>query len=117
PRAGATGGWGTRMSAVRQQLRRRVPAALRMRLNPPPAWTVRCSEVASPFELGAAPTTPVLDEADLARHGLTLVADPFALRVDGCWNLFVEALERGQRAAGIALLTSRDRMCWDYHGL
>lgn len=104
------------MSAVRQHLRRHVPAALRMRLNPPPAWTVRCSTVPSPFELGAATTAPVLDETALSRYGLTLVADPFALHVDGIWYVFVEALERGQRAAGIALVTSRDRVSWDYHG-
>lgn len=105
------------MSVVRQRLRRHVPAALRMRLHPPPVWTVRCATVASPFELGTAATSAVLDEDALERHDLTLVADPFALEVDGCWHVFVEALEHGRRAAGIALLTSRDRVDWDYHGV
>lgn len=105
------------MSAVRQRLRRHVPATVRMRLRPPPAWTVHQTVVDSPFELVTAPTAPVLDEADLDQHGLRLVADPFALHVDGGWYLFVEALERGRRIAGIALLTSRSGNTWDYHGL
>lgn len=104
------------MSAVRQQLRRHVPAAVRMRLRPPPPWTVHRAVVDSPFALATASTAPVLDETGLERHGLRLVADPFAVHADDRWHLFVEALERGRRSAGIALLTSRDATTWTWQG-
>ena len=105
------------MSLVRQQLRRHVPASIRMRLHPPPAWTVRSLVATTPLDLSAAPAMPVVGAAMLAEHGLVLAADPFAMHAEGRWHVFFEALAHGRRAAGIGLMTSRDRLRWHYHGI
>jgi hypothetical protein len=106
------------VTALRQELRRWVPASLRMRLRPPPQWTVSVLHAASPLSLlGPGVThTPVLGEEALAEYGLVLAADPFAIERDGRWYLFVETLERGHDAATIGLLTSSDLDSWDYEG-
>jgi hypothetical protein len=106
------------VTALRQEVRRLVPASVRMRLRPPPAWSVSVLHAASPLDLASSQVrrVPVIDEVDLHRHGLTLAADPFAVRRAGVWSLFVEVLPRGSRSADIAVLTSPDLDDWTYRG-
>ncbi|MFA9430130.1 hypothetical protein [Egicoccus sp. AB-alg2] len=101
---------------VRRQLQTRIPPAVRLRLSPTPAWRIGVGVAPSPLALDAAALRPVFDEDTLARAGLGLVADPFAIRQHGIWFLFFEAVATGQRRGFVGLATSADARRWTYEG-
>lgn len=101
-----------------QRLRHVVPVSVRVRLSSLPSWSVGVYRGRSPLELqpvsGAAPL--VLSAGDGDPSAVVLMADPFALRWQGRWHLFVEVVERGSRRGRIALATSDDLTTWTYAG-
>lgn len=101
---------------VRRQLQNRIPPTVRMRLSPAPPWRVGVVTGRDPRHLDVTAIRPVLDESALARAGLALIADPFAIQRHGLWFLYFEAVPTGQRRGFIGLATSADTRRWTYEG-
>ncbi len=57
---------------------------------------------------------PALGPAAITDLDAVAVADPFVIRHDGRWYLFVEVVERATRRGAIGLATSRDGLEWRY---
>lgn len=59
---------------------------------------------------------PIISEHELATCGGTMAADPFAILVDGVWNLFFEMTTRTSPNAVIGCATSGDLRNWQIVG-
>lgn len=70
----------------------------------------------SPFDLAPAGAegVPVLTSRDVADVAAAYVADPFMIRVDGCWYMYFEILPKDIVKGVIGLATSRDGLSWEY---
>jgi len=85
----------------------------------PPDWSIGLLEGSSPFDLhahGAVPS-PVIRSADVADVPALLVADPFALHLDGRWHVYFEVVNARSAKGEIALATSTDLRAWTYEGV
>jgi len=57
---------------------------------------------------------PVLSSKDVTDICATYVADPFMIRVDGCWYMYFEILQKDIVKGVIGLATSRNGLEWAY---
>lgn len=82
-------------------------------------WCVGIYEGDSPFDLepGRGVDNPVLSASDVDDVDAEFVADPFLVRTDGRWTMFVEVLDRDTRRGCIATATSEDGRRWTYGGV
>lgn len=72
-----------------------------------------CLEFAPPDTL----VNPVLTDASVSNIRTNTVADPFMLRVDGCWYMFFEVMNERTGKGVIGLATSEDGAAWAYQGI
>ncbi len=57
---------------------------------------------------------PVLTRDSVTDAAASFVADPFMLRVEGCWYMFFEVMNKRSRKGEIGLATSEDALNWRY---
>jgi len=82
----------------------------------PDVWSIAIYRGASPLTL--APTGVVITGSDVTDVDAASVADPFLLRRDGRWFLFVEVIPRANHRGGvIAFAESEDAIRWRYGGV
>lgn len=91
------------------------PRRLRQRMH----WTVRIGRARTPWDAQAATATSavILTRADVTDLHAAFVADPFLLRHDGRWLLFVEVQDRLTMQGCIGLATSTDATRWSWQGV
>lgn len=103
---------------VVRALRHGLPTPVRRRLGGPvPAWRVGVGRGSTLAEAIAAPATLVLDDEACAQLDVVLIADPFAVRVDGRWQLYVEVVHGHTGRGRIATLASDDLRRWSWGGI
>jgi hypothetical protein len=59
-------------------------------------------------------SNPVISARDVSDVAAAFVADPFMVRKDGLWYMFLEVFNTSRNKGEIALATSRDGFAWDY---
>ena len=71
----------------------------------------------SPLELEPATgaQTPVLSRKDVTDVPAAYVADPFMIRVNGCWHMYFEVLREDVMKGVVGHATSLDGLTWNYH--
>jgi hypothetical protein len=77
-------------------------------------WSIGIYTGDSPFQLAPTTPKPVLTHADVTDIPAGFVADPFMIRRDGQWNMFLEVMNRETRRGEIALAVSDDGLSWTY---
>lgn len=82
-------------------------------------WFVGIYHGDSPFDLEPAhcTMTPVLRGEDVTDYRASFVADPFMVRDNDMWYLFVEVMNPDEKQGDIGLATSADGYNWDWHSI
>ena len=100
--------------AVKDQWQR-LPRSLQPRgLRDRRAWAIGMYWGGDPCSLEPVGSEPVLTKRDVTDVPADFVADPFMLRHDGLWYLFMEVLNRRRGLGEIGLATSEDARSWRY---
>jgi hypothetical protein len=97
-------------------------AAYHKAFTPPPPkkygpFAIGIYQGDSPFSLGdpnEGIRNPVLKAQDIEDMDALFVADPFIMRHDGKWLMFLEALERTSKKGKIGYAESPDGLNWEY---
>jgi hypothetical protein len=99
--------------------RRLWPSGYQRLAGMPPAWSIGMLGGPSPVRLSAAPEihNPVISADDVTDVRALLVADPFAVNLDGTWHLFFEVVNADTAKGEIALAASADLRSWTYEGV
>ena len=95
--------------ALQRLPERLQPARVRQRK----AWAIGIYTGADPLALERS-DTPVLTKRDASDVPADFVADPFVMRRDGGWFMFLEVLNRRRDVGEIGLATSDDGQAWRY---
>lgn len=79
-------------------------------------WSIAIYEGNSPLELQPTNATnkPVLTAADVTDVDALFVADPFMVRENDQWYMFIEVLNKSSSHGDIGLATSSDGLTWEY---
>lgn len=79
-------------------------------------WSIGIYSGPSPVNLAPHPgiDNPVLTADDVRDVSAGFVADPFMIRVDDTWFMFLEVLNRDTAKGEIALAKSQDGFAWSY---
>lgn len=79
-------------------------------------WSIGIYTGRDPLSLAPPPglKQPVLTHADVTDVAAESVADPFLLRRDDRWHLFLEVVNGDRRRGEIAYATSEDGLRWTY---
>lgn len=104
-------------SPVVRAVRRGLPAGVRARLGAAPPWRVGVATGPTLEQALATPGAPALDDEACRELGIELLADPFAVHVEGRWQLFVEVVGAGSPHGRIATLASDDLVSWTFGGI
>lgn len=83
-------------------------------------WAISIYAGPDPLHLKPHPSLechPVLAAKDVTDAPARFVADPFMLREDGRWYMFLEIFNEASRRGEIALATSPDAIRWQYQGV
>jgi len=86
--------------------------------RPTTNWSIglmRAPDIAG-FATAATPSRPIISEHDLTALGGVMAADPFAIKVDGVWQVFFEMVTRHAPDGVIATACSRDLITWEPQG-
>jgi hypothetical protein len=79
-------------------------------------WSIGLYTGLDPFSLKADPQVknPVIAAADVSDFKADFVADPFLIRGDDAWYMFVEVLDRTTQLGVISYASSPDGLNWTY---
>lgn len=111
------------MSILRRFFKRLLTAESKERLplDPPKQdkWSIGICFGHSPlhFDMPAHLKNPVLTDKDVSDVQAAYVADPFMVRANQTWYMFMEVLNQKKGRGEIGLATSGDGMDWTYQGI
>ena len=79
-------------------------------------WSIAIYAGPTPFNLAPihASNQPVLTPQDISDVRALFVADPFVVRHEDRWYMFIEVLNLVTQQGDIGLATSADGLTWDY---
>lgn len=77
-------------------------------------WSISIYRGDSPLELSPVGPDPVLTKDEITDIPAAFVADPFMLRRDHTWYMFMEVMNAETRLGEIGLATSKDALAWTY---
>src|ERR1041385_4993881 len=77
-------------------------------------WSISIYHGDSPFTLEPLQPGPVLTKDHVTDVPAAFVADPFMLRRDNTFYMFMEVMNAGTRRGEIGLATSDDALSWTY---
>jgi len=77
-------------------------------------WSIAIYNGDSPFTLKPCRPEPVLTKDHVTDVRAEFVADPFIVRRDQSWYMFVEVMNADTKKGSIGLATSNDALTWTY---